>query len=184
MQILNGRTIAFLGGSIAADFRAQLYRSIEFLQLNYFDKKQVGAITSRVTQDTDRVWGFLTEGVPYFLINGLLLLAIAGFLVTVNWKLTLCILAPIPVVVAIGGIFWKSVAQLFTRVGQKWARIPYSPERVADGHSGRQSVRPGRLREREVRRPERRAAGRRDCRGHALEHDFRRHVAVCRHGQR
>jgi len=123
VQIWTGRTIAFLGGNIAADLRAQLYRSIEFLQLNYFDKKQVGAITSRVTQDTDRVWGFLTEGVPYFLINGLLLFGIAGFLLTVNWKLTLCILAPVPVVVAIGGFFWKSVAQLFTRVGQKWARF-------------------------------------------------------------
>ncbi|MDQ2799530.1 MAG: ABC transporter ATP-binding protein/permease, partial [Armatimonadota bacterium] len=123
IQILNGRTIAFLGANIAADLRAHLYRSIEFLQLNYFDKKQVGAITSRVTQDTDRVWGFLTEGVPYFLINGLLLLGIAGFLLTVNWKLTLCILAPVPIVVAIGGYFWKSVSQLFVRVGQKWARF-------------------------------------------------------------
>ena len=123
VQIWTGRTIAFLGGSIAADLRAQLYRAIEFLQLSYFDKKQVGAITSRVTQDTDRVWGFLTEGVPYFLINGLLLLGIAGFLLSVNWKLTLCILAPIPIVVGIGGFFWKSVAQLFTRVGQKWARF-------------------------------------------------------------
>ena len=123
VQIGTGRTIAFLGGSIAADLRAQLYRAIEFLQLSYFDKKQVGAITSRVTQDTDRVWGFLTEGVPYFLINGLLLLGIAGFLLSVNWRLTLCILAPIPVVVAIGGIFWKSVSQLFVRVGQKWARF-------------------------------------------------------------
>ena len=123
VQIFTGRTIAFLGANIAADLRASLYRAIEFLQLNYFDKKQVGAITSRVTQDTDRVWGFLTEGVPYFLINGLLLLGIAGFLLSVNWKLTLCILAPIPIVVAIGGFFWKSVSQLFVRVGQKWARF-------------------------------------------------------------
>ena len=122
-QILTGRLIAFLGGSVAADLRSQLYRSIEFLQLDYFDKKQVGAITSRVTQDTDRVWGFLVDGVPYFLINGLLLLGIAGFLLTVNWVLTLCILAPIPVVVLIGAIFWKSVSQLFVRVGQKWARF-------------------------------------------------------------
>ena len=122
-QILTGRLIAFLGGNVAADLRSQLYRSIEFLQLDYFDKKQVGAITSRVTQDTDRVWGFLVDGVPYFLINGLLLLGIAGFLLTVNWVLTLCILAPIPVVVLIGAIFWKSVSQLFVRVGQKWARF-------------------------------------------------------------
>ncbi len=123
VQILTGRLIAFLGGSVAADLRSELYRSIEFLQLDYFDKKQVGAITSRVTQDTDRVWGFLVDGVPYFLTNGLLLLGIAGFLLTVNWFLTLCILAPIPIVVLIGAIFWKSVSQLFVRVGQKWARF-------------------------------------------------------------
>ncbi len=123
VNIATGRIIAYLGASIAADLRSSLYRAIEFLQLNYFDKKQVGAITSRVTQDTDRVWGFLTEGVPYFLINGLLLVGIAGYLLSVNWVLTLCILAPVPIVVIIGMVFWKSVSQLFNRVGQKWARF-------------------------------------------------------------
>ena len=123
VNIFTGRIIAYLGANIAADLRASLYRAIEFLQLNYFDKKQVGAITSRVTQDTDRVWGFLTEGVPYFLINGLLLVGIAGYLLSVNWVLTLCILAPVPIVVIIGVVFWKSVSQLFNRVGQKWARF-------------------------------------------------------------
>ncbi len=123
VQIVTGRTIAFLGGNIAADLRSRLYRAIEFLQLSYFDKKQVGAITSRVTQDTDRVWGFLVDGMPFFLINGLLLLGIAGFLLSVNWRLTLCILSPFPVVVGISVFFWKSVSQLFVRVGQKWARF-------------------------------------------------------------
>jgi len=123
VQIVTGRTIAFLGGNIAADLRSRLYRAIEFLQLSYFDKKQVGAITSRVTQDTDRVWGFLVDGMPFFLINGLLLLGIAGFLLLVNWRLTLCILSPFPVVVGISVVFWKSVSQLFVRVGQKWARF-------------------------------------------------------------
>ncbi len=123
VQIVTGRTIAFLGGNIAADLRSRLYRAIEFLQLSYFDKKQVGAITSRVTQDTDRVWEFLVDGMPFFLINGLLLLGIAGFLLSVNWRLTLCILSPFPIVVGISVFFWKSLSQLFVRVGQKWARF-------------------------------------------------------------
>jgi ATP-binding cassette, subfamily B, bacterial len=123
IQVLNGRYIAFLGGNIAADLRSSLYRAIEMLQVSYFDKKQVGAITSRVTQDTDRVWGFLVDGVPYFVSNGLLLVGILVFLLGVNWKLTLWIMAPFPVVVAISGVFWKPVSQLFHRVGQKWARF-------------------------------------------------------------
>lgn len=123
VQMLTGKLVAYLGGHIAADLRASLYRAIEFLQLGFFDKKQVGAITSRVTQDTDRVWGFLVDGLPYLVINGLLLLGIVGFLFYVNWLLALCILAPVPVVGAISSVFWKPVSQAYHRVGQKWARF-------------------------------------------------------------
>ena len=123
VQIINGRLIAFLAGSIAADLRSSLYRAIEFLQLSYFDKKQVGAITSRVTQDTDRVWGFLVDGLPYLVTNVLLLIGLAIFMLTINVKLTLCILAPLPVVFLLSGLFWKPVSQMYHRVGQKWARF-------------------------------------------------------------
>jgi ATP-binding cassette subfamily B protein len=123
VQILNGRLIAYVGGHVAADIRAQLYRSIEFLQLTFFDKKQVGAIASRVTSDTDRVWGFLVDGLPHIATNFLLMLGIVGFLFLVNWKLALCILMPVPIVVSISVRFWKPVSQLYHRVGQKWARF-------------------------------------------------------------
>ncbi len=123
VQILTGRLIARLAGSIASDLRASVYRAIEFLQLYFFDKKQVGAIASRVTSDTDRVWGFLVEGVPYFLINGLLLLGIVIFLFTTNAVLAACILAPIPIVVGISVVFWRPMSQMFHKVGQKWARF-------------------------------------------------------------
>ncbi len=123
LQIASGRFIAFLAGNIAADLRSAVYRAIEFLQLTFFDKKQVGAIASRVTQDTDRVWGFLVEGVPYLLLNGLLFLGITILLFWTNPFLALCILSPIPFVLGIGAFFWRPMSQMFHRVGQKWARF-------------------------------------------------------------
>ncbi|MBX7134074.1 MAG: ABC transporter ATP-binding protein/permease [Fimbriimonadaceae bacterium] len=123
VNITRDRVVAFLAGHIAADLRSTVYRAIEFLQLTYFDKKQVGAISSRVTSDTDRVWGFLVEGVPYFLLNGLMLIGVASFLFWTNAFLAACILAPIPIIVAIGMKFWRPMAQMFYRVGQKWARF-------------------------------------------------------------
>ena len=122
-QIVTGRLTAFLSGHIAADLRSGLYRAIEFLQLGFFDKKQVGAITSRVTQDTDRVWGFLVDGAPFIITNGLLIVGVAGFLLHMNWRLTLCILAPVPIVILIAAAFWKPMSAMFHRVGQKWARF-------------------------------------------------------------
>jgi ATP-binding cassette, subfamily B, bacterial len=123
VQVKANKLVAYLSAHIAGDLRQALYRAIEYLQVTFFDKKQVGAITSRVTQDTDRVWGFLVDGVPYFVSNGLLLFGVAILLFLTSWKLTLCILAPIPVVVAISGAAWKTVSNLYYRVGQKWARF-------------------------------------------------------------
>jgi ATP-binding cassette subfamily B protein len=122
-QIVTGRLTAFLAGHVAADLRAAVYRAIEFLQLGYFDKKQVGAITSRVTQDTDRVWGFLVDGAPFVITNALLIVGVATFLLRANWQLTLCILAPVPIVITIAAMFWKPMSTMFHKVGQKWARF-------------------------------------------------------------
>jgi ATP-binding cassette subfamily B protein len=123
VSITRDRTNARLAGHIAADLRSAVYRAIEFLQLTFFDKKQVGAIASRVTSDTDRVWGFLVEGVPYFLLNGLTLIGVSTFLLMTNTSLALAILAPIPIIIMIGVSFWRPMSQMFHRVGQKWARF-------------------------------------------------------------
>jgi ATP-binding cassette subfamily B protein len=123
LQVMSGRLTAFLAAHIAADIRVAVFRSIEWLQMGYFEKKQVGAITSRVTQDTDRVWHFLVEGVPFMVTNSLLLIGIATFIFMTNWQLALCILSPIPVVAAVSGFSWKRISQLSHRFGQKWARF-------------------------------------------------------------
>ena len=123
VQIATGRYVSFLAANIAADMRASVYRAIEFLQVSYFDKKQVGAIASRVTQDTDRVWGFLVDGLPYLVSNGLLLVGIVVFLFLTSAKLAMFVLAPMPVVILISAIWWKPISKLFYRVGQKWARF-------------------------------------------------------------
>jgi ATP-binding cassette subfamily B protein len=123
VNITRDRMVARLAGYIAGDLRSAVYRAVEFLQLNFFDKKQVGAISSRVTSDTDRVWGFLVEGVPYFMLNGLTLLGVVCFLFMIHPVMAAVILLPIPLVVAIGVKFWRPMSQMFHRVGQKWARF-------------------------------------------------------------
>lgn len=123
LQVFNGRLMTWLGAHLASDLRTTTYRSIEFLTLNYFDRKPVGAIASRVTQDTDRVWFFLVDGLPFLVINGLMLIAVTVVLLSINWVLALCILAPIPLVALISVKVWKPISNLFFRVSQKMARV-------------------------------------------------------------
>lgn len=122
-EMVKGWNVAFLSANIAKDLRAHVYRSLERLQLSFFDKKQIGSITSRVTQDTDRIWGFLVDGVPYLVSAVLMLAGTAVFGLWLNWKLTLAVLAPVPLVGIAATFFWRPLSVLFYRVGQKWGRF-------------------------------------------------------------
>ncbi len=123
LQVLTGRLMAFLAVHIAADLRNATFRAIEYLQVNYFDRKPVGAIASRVMTDTERVLHFLVDGLPFFLVNGLMLIGVLILLFVTNWLLALCILAPIPFVVVISMRVWKPISSMFHRVSQKTARV-------------------------------------------------------------
>ncbi|MBS1723704.1 MAG: ABC transporter ATP-binding protein [Armatimonadetes bacterium] len=123
LQILTGRTNAYLAASMAADLRSSVYRAVEFLSVKYFDKRPVGAIASRVTNDTERLWFFLVDGLPFFWINALLVLGVLGFLFATNWIVTLAILAPIPILLYLSMRIWKPLGNLFHRVSQKMARL-------------------------------------------------------------
>ena len=123
IDMLKGWNVAFLGGNIAKDLRASIYRALEFLQLSFYDKKQIGAITSRVTQDTDRVWGFLVEGLPYMATAILTLVGTMVFGMLVAPKLTVAILLPVPIVAFGGVLMWKPMSLLFHKIGQKWGRF-------------------------------------------------------------
>jgi ATP-binding cassette subfamily B protein len=120
---IKGWNVAALSGNIARDLRGHVYQALERLQLTFYDKKQVGAIVSRVTQDTDRVWNFLVEGVPYLVAATLMVAGTALFGLTMNAKLTLAILAPVPVVGTVAVFFWRPMSAMFYKVGQKWSRL-------------------------------------------------------------
>ena len=122
-EIGHGKLSAFLAGRITADIRTHLYRQLERLSLSFYDKKQVGAIMSRMTQDTDRIWGFLVDGLPYVFTNLLMLLGILGFTLHMNWRLALLVFSPAPLVVLVGAVFWKRMSQMFHKVGQRWGKF-------------------------------------------------------------
>jgi ATP-binding cassette subfamily B protein len=123
LQIFNGRLMTYLATHISKDLRASTYRAIEYLSMKYFDRKPVGAIASRVTQDTDRVWHFLVDGFPFFITNSLMALGVIGFLFSIDAVLAAAILVPIPFILLISVRYWKPISNMFFKVSQRMARL-------------------------------------------------------------
>jgi ATP-binding cassette, subfamily B, bacterial len=130
---VHGWTVVWLGARATADIRSQLYRRLEILSLQFYDKRKVGALMSRVTRDTGRLQDFLVDGLPYLVINALLIAGIVGFLLWMSWELTLYTLAPVPLIMGWGVVFWKRMRRFFRRWGETWSNLT---DRTAEALTG------------------------------------------------
>ena len=123
MEWVHGWTVSWLGARITADIRNRLYQQLELLSLQFYDRRQVGAVMSRVTRDAGRLQEFLVEGLPYLIINTLMLIGILGVLFWMHWSLTLLVLIPVPFMMGWGVIFWKRMRLFFNKWDQAWSDI-------------------------------------------------------------
>lgn len=120
-SIAHGWVVAWLSGRVTMDIRAELYRCLERLALKFYDKREVGAIMSRVTHDSGRLQEFLVDGLPYLVNNTILVLGIGTMLFVMSWKLAFFVLIPVPLLFFGGALFWKKMRPMFYRWWQKWS---------------------------------------------------------------
>jgi ATP-binding cassette subfamily B protein len=112
-----------LGERIRYDLRRQLFNHLQDLSFSYFDRTPVGWIIARVTSDTDRIaelvtWGLLD--VTWGLMN---IVTAMYFMLIINWKLALIVLAVIPILVIVAAQFKKRILVEFRQVRKMNSKI-------------------------------------------------------------
>ncbi len=115
LGILQGRAVAWLGARLSHDLRTELYSHLQFLSLGYFDRRKIGAIVARVTQDTSSLEHALIDMVPYVAVQVLTLIGICAVLFWMNWQLTVLVLVPAPAVVVLSRAFGRRLMRLWHR---------------------------------------------------------------------
>ena len=130
---VHGWIVVWLGAQATADIRSQLYRRLEMLSLQFYDKRKVGALMSRVTRDSGRLQEFLVDGLPYLVINAMMIAGILGFLLWMSWQLTIYAMIPVPFMILWGVVFWQRMRRYFTRWGEAWSTLT---DRTAEALAG------------------------------------------------
>ena len=115
-----GTTIGF---HAIQELRADLYRALQFLPLRFYDKRKVGGLISRMSNDSDLVEIYLIFDMPYIVNNGLMVIGILGLLFYMNWELALYVLVPVPPIVAVSTLIWKRMEAYWQRWPAKWSRL-------------------------------------------------------------
>lgn len=123
MQFADSFLTNRLGQNIIKDLRTQLYKHIINLRLKYYDNTPIGMLVTRAVSDIEVIADIFSEGLIVIIGDLLKLAVILAVMLFVNYKLTLIILIPIPVLLLATYFFKRAVSASFQDVRTQVARL-------------------------------------------------------------
>lgn len=115
VQFLRSYMAHIAGWGVVSDARRYVYEHLQRLSLRFYEDKQTGQLMSRVVNDTDLFERMIAHAVPDVLVNIITFFGITAVLASMNWRLTLYSMAPIPLVILSLVGFAKFVRPAFRR---------------------------------------------------------------------
>ena len=113
LQFLRSYMAHIAGWGVVADLRRQVFDHLQRLSLRFYEDKQTGQMMSRVVNDTDLFEQLISHAVPDVVVNVLTFVGVSAVLFTLNWKLTLFSMLPIPLVVVALRLYARRVRPAF-----------------------------------------------------------------------
>jgi subfamily B ATP-binding cassette protein MsbA len=95
--------------------RRALFESLLRLPNTYFDQHNSGHLISRINYDATMVTGAATEAVKVVIREGFIVIALFGYLLWMNWKLTLVMVAILPII----GVMVGKASKRFRKQSRK-----------------------------------------------------------------
>ncbi len=110
--------IADVSRDMLLSLREDVYKKIQELSLSGLNKISAGELIQRVSGDTSELREFITWLVPNLIQQALTLSAVAVMLFMLNWKLTIIIILPVPLLVVLFRVIQRFTHKLYHRQWQ------------------------------------------------------------------
>ena len=116
--------------------RGDVHRTLLSQSFSFFENRATGELMSRVTNDVENLERIFVDGIEHFLVAVLTLLGITVMMLTLNWKLALLALLPVPIIAFGMARFTTRIHALYTRCARNSRRCTPS-SRTSSRGSGR-----------------------------------------------
>ena len=97
------------------DLRQKLFNSLLKLPNTYFDSNNSGHLVSRITYNVTMITGAATDAIKVVIREGMSVVFLFGYLLWMNWKLTLVMFAILPII----GVMVSSASKKFRKQSRK-----------------------------------------------------------------
>lgn len=108
-----------LGQSVIRDLRIAVFNHITSLRLKYFDRTPIGRLITRTVSDLETIANIFSEGLIQIIGDILQLVVILGVMLYTDWRLTLVVLIPMPLMIGATYVFKEAMKSAFQDV-RKW----------------------------------------------------------------
>lgn len=112
-----------IGQKVIYDVRSDLFKHIQKLSFNFFDKRPAGSVLVRVTNDVNSLQELFTNGVVNLMIDCVQLVGIVVILLLINWKLGLAVMITVPIMFLISTKLRQKIRIAWQVVRMKNSRI-------------------------------------------------------------
>jgi subfamily B ATP-binding cassette protein MsbA len=114
-SFLGGYYLARVSLGLVQDLRITLFESLLRLPNRYFDGHSSGHLISRITFNVTMVTGAATDALKVMVREGLTVIFLFGYLLWMNWKLTLVMVAILPII----SVMVKAASKRFRKQSRK-----------------------------------------------------------------
>jgi subfamily B ATP-binding cassette protein MsbA len=120
-ELVESYNLSYVGERIVVDLRTQVYRHLQVLPIGFYAQRRVGELVSRLSSDVTVMRGVLTSNVNTLLQQALMMTGSIIIMLVLNWRLTLFILALIPVIAVFGVVFGLWLRRISTEIQDELA---------------------------------------------------------------
>jgi ATP-binding cassette subfamily B protein len=125
--------ISWVGQHVLFDLRSEIFAKLQRLHLGYFDKNPVGRLMTRITSDVDAINQFITGGLVGLIADLFLLGGIMGFMLALDWKLSLVAFTVIPVLLALTTWIRNGMREAYREMRLRLSRLNASLQENLSG---------------------------------------------------
>jgi subfamily B ATP-binding cassette protein MsbA len=113
--------LSYVGERVMADLRTQTYEHIQHMSLRFFNERQVGEITSRITNDVTTIQNTVTVNIATLLQNLVTFVGSLAFMVFLSVRLTLVTMVVVPLMLLAAIVFGRRLRRISTEVQDRMA---------------------------------------------------------------
>jgi len=113
-RVFNKATIQY-----ANDLRVQTYEKVQKISMNSLAKRTPGDMIRRIMEDTNTIREFLTDGGRWAIEQMITFVIVLVILLVTNWRLTILVFLPVPLVALAMSRFWRLIGIRYERQWRK-----------------------------------------------------------------